>query len=67
MALDGDGPVSPARAAGLAYVCDHDPGLSRVTSSKGFHYLDASDEPIGDPETLERIRHLAIPPAWTDV
>jgi DNA topoisomerase-1 len=32
-----------------------------------FRYLDAHDAPIIDDEQLERIRALAIPPAWTDV
>lgn len=67
MALDGQGPISPAEAAGLTYVGDHDPGFSRVPSELGFDYFDASGAPVDDPEVLDRIRHLAIPPAWTEV
>ena len=34
---------------------------------KRFRYVDARDVEITDEEQLERIRSLAIPPAWTDV
>jgi DNA topoisomerase-1 len=43
------------------------PGWTRVGSKRRFRYLDAGGEEIDDPERLERIRALAIPPAWTDV
>ena len=66
MALDGQ-EISPAEAAGLTYVSDHDPGLRRIPSKLGFDYVDVSGEPIDDADVLERIRHLAIPPAWTEV
>jgi len=42
-------------------------GWRRVRSGKGFRYVDAHDDPIDDAEELERIRSLAIPPAWRDV
>jgi DNA topoisomerase I len=42
------------------------PGLVRRGRGRGFQYLDEAGEPV-DAETLERIRGLAIPPAWTDV
>jgi DNA topoisomerase I len=32
-----------------------------------FRYVDAHGTEIDDPEQLERIRSLVIPPAWTDV
>jgi DNA topoisomerase-1 len=56
-----------AASAGLRYINDHDPGLRRETSRAGVDYFDAEGRPVRDPRTLERIRHLAIPPAWTDV
>lgn len=38
------------------------------TGRKGaFRYLDSRGREIRDVETLERIRSLAIPPAWKDV
>ncbi len=36
-------------------------------AGRGFTYRDAEGEKIGDEETLERIRELAIPPAWKEV
>ena len=43
------------------------PGWTRRRRGKGWSYLDAKGAPITDPEALERIRALVIPPAWTDV
>jgi DNA topoisomerase-1 len=60
-------PLEAARAAHLRYVDDSAPGLRRLRHGKGFRYLDASGRPLRDREQLERIRRLAIPPAWTDV
>lgn len=40
---------------------------SRVGSRRAFRYLDARGKRIRDPEVLERIEALAIPPAWKDV
>lgn len=53
--------------AGLTYVSDGTPGLSRRRSGKGFAYRTARGQAVRDKKTLERIRKLAIPPAWTDV
>lgn len=44
-----------------------EPGLSRRRAGKGFVYLDPAGRRIDDPETLQRIKDLGIPPAWTDV
>ena len=43
------------------------PGYGRVRSGRGFRYVDDDGRPIRDPETVGRLRSLAIPPAWTDV
>jgi DNA topoisomerase-1 len=59
--------VCAARAAGLRYVSDEKPGYSRRKTGKSFAYYDVNGELIRDRETLERIRSLVIPPAWTDV
>lgn len=56
-----------ARAAGLVYVSDADPGIERRRAGRGFAYRDASGHAIRDPDTLARIRALAIPPAYTEV
>jgi DNA topoisomerase I len=42
-------------------------GWRRVRSGRGFRYVDARGGPIQDEAQLERIRSLAIPPAWRDV
>ncbi|HVM45820.1 MAG TPA: DNA topoisomerase IB, partial [Candidatus Thermoplasmatota archaeon] len=55
-----------AKAAGLRYVSDAQPGIERVKRGSGFAYL-RDGKPVRDEETLARIRKLAIPPAWTDV
>jgi DNA topoisomerase IB len=56
-----------ARAAGLRYVDDTQPGFSRVRAGKGFSYRDADGHAIRDAATLQRIRSLAVPPAYTAV
>lgn len=44
-----------------------DPGLTRLRRGRGFSYLDADGRGIEDEPTIDRIRALAIPPAWTEV
>jgi DNA topoisomerase-1 len=56
-----------AEAAGLIYVHDDDPGLTRVKAGTGFDYIDAKGRPVTNPRTLDRIRDLVIPPAYADV
>ncbi|HKI02784.1 MAG TPA: DNA topoisomerase IB [Thermoanaerobaculia bacterium] len=60
-------PVESAKAAGLRYVTDDEPGIRRRKSGKGFTYVDPQGRTVKEPKDLERIRKLAIPPAWTDV
>lgn len=43
------------------------PGYVRVRHGRGFRYLDLTGTPVADPSERERLRTLAIPPAWTDV
>ncbi len=43
------------------------PGIARRRRGRGFEYRDPAGERIDDPEVLERIAALAIPPAWRDV
>ncbi|MBB5804764.1 DNA topoisomerase IB [Saccharothrix ecbatanensis] len=42
------------------------PGWHRRARGRGFQYTDATGAPV-DPESVERIKSLAIPPAWRDV
>jgi DNA topoisomerase-1 len=60
-----DGSVA-ARVARLKYVQAERGGIRRQKRGKGFVYF-AGKRRIRDEKTLERIRALAIPPAWTDV
>jgi DNA topoisomerase I len=60
-------PIEDARRADLTYVNDSEPGIRRRRAGKGFFYTAADGARVTDPETLARIRRLAIPPAWTDV
>lgn len=62
--------VDPARSAvqaGLSYVTDDQPGISRRRAGKGFIYRDPKGRRITDRYELDRLRRLAIPPAWTRV
>jgi DNA topoisomerase-1 len=43
------------------------PGLHRLRQGRGFRYVDAHGDRVSDGDTLQRIRELAIPPAWSDV
>lgn len=56
-----------AAEAGLRYVSDQEPGIRRIRHGRGFGYRDAEGKVVRDKATLERIRALAVPPAWTDV
>jgi DNA topoisomerase-1 len=60
-------PAAEMKAAHLTYVSDLDPGIRRRKASRGFNYVDADGRPVQARATLDRIRDLAIPPAWTDV
>ena len=57
------------RAAGLRYFSDSRPGLRReaLAAGRGFRYHDDKGRLIRDSTILNRIKALAIPPAWRDV
>ena len=68
--LSNDSIVDPrdaAETAGLVYVSDEEPGIRRKKSGKGFTYLHPDGKKVDDRATLDRIKSLAIPPAYTDV
>ena len=52
---------------GLSWCSDELPGIRRTPAGDGFHYHDPKGRPVTDEKALDRIRALAIPPAWTDV
>ena len=43
------------------------PGIVRRRRGRSFQYVDPDGSTVDDPEVLERIHALAIPPAWRDV
>ncbi len=56
-----------AELAGLVFVNDGDPGISRSKPNTLFRYTRADGRIVRDTGMLNRIRLLAIPPAWTEV
>jgi len=60
-------PVESAKAAGLRYVTDDTLGIQRKRAGSGFRYIGVDGKPVRDPDTLRRIKSLAVPPAWTEV
>ena len=43
------------------------PGITRLRRGRGFSYADAGGRRLEDEAAIDRIRALAIPPAWTGV
>jgi len=62
-----DADAKSLRRNGLIYVSDGSPGLRRKRAGKGFAYLLPSGARLRDQATLQRIRSLAVPPAYTNV
>ncbi|MFT3783955.1 MAG: DNA topoisomerase IB [Nibricoccus sp.] len=60
-------PVASAKSAGLRYVSDERPGITRKSAGKTFAYFGTDGKRITEEKTLGRIKRLAIPPAWTEV
>jgi DNA topoisomerase I len=58
---------SPSAVPGLVRADPRSPGITRARIGDGFRYSDASGADVTQSGTLERIRALAIPPAWADV
>ncbi|MEZ0611466.1 DNA topoisomerase IB [Fibrella sp. WM1] len=59
--------VQLARAAKLTYVNDTMPGIARRQKGDRYEYVDPKGTPIDDDATLDRIRRLALPPAYQHV
>ena len=56
-----------ARCDDLRFSSDSEPGISRRRAGKGFVYFLPNGRRVADARTLERIRKLAIPPAYRSV
>lgn len=53
--------------AGLTYVDDRGPGITRRVDAETYAYFDPQGKRIRDPKVIARINALVIPPAYTDV
>jgi DNA topoisomerase I len=62
-----DDPKQSTTAAGLRYVSDNSPGISRKSRGSEIKFYDGEGRVIKKSEELQRIRSLAIPPAWKNV
>ena len=56
-----------AAAVALVYCTDAEPGIRRSGTAARFDYHGPNGRRVADPVTLDRIRALAIPPAWAEV
>lgn len=59
--------IECVQEAGLRYVSDETPGITRRRTGHGVVFVGLGGRPIRDAGELARIRRLAIPPAWTQV
>jgi DNA topoisomerase-1 len=59
--------MGEALPPGLVYVSDAAPGFRRVRRGQGFAYRDPHGRWLSDRATLQRIRALAVPPAYSGV
>jgi DNA topoisomerase I len=58
--------VEIARAAGLTYVRDTEPGIRRKRRNDGFDFVAPDGKTLRDREAA-RVQALAVPPAYEDV
>ena len=65
----GASPEGAAAEARLRYVNDGTPGITRhpTREDKVFTYRHPDGKPVRDAATLDRIRKLAVPPAYREV
>ncbi|MCE5317060.1 MAG: DNA topoisomerase IB [Parachlamydia sp.] len=60
-------PEKKTKDAGLVYVNDQKPGITRALKGAHFKYYGTDGKVITDTDEIQRIRSLAIPPAYKDV
>lgn len=63
----GRDPKTTAKAVGLRYVSDSNPGYTRKKSGKGWSYYNAEGVLVKDKTLISRFNKLVIPPAYTNV
>lgn len=63
----GRDPKVTAKAVGLRYAVNHQKGFFRRRKGDNFTYVDENGVAVLEPEVLDRIKKLVIPPAWENV
>ena len=66
-AADADENRAAAKSAGLKYVTDDTPGITRKKSGSGWRFIGTNGKTITDHWEKKRIAKIGIPPAYTDV
>ena len=64
---DADENREAAEAAGLVYVTDEMPGITRRKSGKGWSFHDPKGKTITEYWEKKRIEGIGVPPAYVDV
>jgi DNA topoisomerase-1 len=59
--------LDSAAEAGLRHTTLERPGITRERAGEDWRYRNPNGDIIHDGRTIERIRSIVIPPAWTDV
>jgi DNA topoisomerase-1 len=59
--------MESAIEAGLRYVSDEMPAIRRERAGHGFRYRYPTGDVVQESDVLNRIKSLAIPPAWKEV
>lgn len=59
--------IECVQEAGLRYVSDDSPGITRRGTGKAAALIGVDGRRITNRDVIGRVRHLAIPPAWTKV
>ncbi|TWH85333.1 DNA topoisomerase IB [Novosphingobium taihuense] len=54
------------KAPNLVHVDDNLPGVTRKRRGKGWVYINARGERVGDPAEIARLNAIALPPAYTE-
>ncbi|HUH77874.1 MAG TPA: DNA topoisomerase IB [Devosia sp.] len=62
-----DGAATQVRVEELFHITDDGVGIARRKAGTGFSYRQANGTTLKDRISLQRIRSLAIPPAWSEV
>ncbi|UJH91454.1 DNA topoisomerase IB [Antarcticibacterium sp. 1MA-6-2] len=61
-----ENPIEAIELTNLVYVSENNLSIHRKKVGRGFTYIKKGEK-VTDPATLDRIKKLVIPPAWTNV